>query len=405
MPSALSGPGLRRALLALFLVTAALLSVSRLSRQGARLVSGTGPEAAGDLKSRRGCTVAAIAGQPVYRDSAARDGLEPPAAYLILWPFIGWPEWPAARILWAGASALGLAALAWLLVGESGETSVRGKALVVLLVTSGYGFAVSVGLGQLGPVVVPAALLAVVLARRSDGPPADVAAALCFLLALTKPTVTAAFFWPLLFLARRIRPALLAVGLYAAATAVVLAIEPSSVAETFRGVMALGSRMTPFGYGHLPLWLSSVGLARIGLPATALFLAALGAWVYRHRGADPWIVLGVTAIVARVAAYHRFYDDLLLVVPAFALLRLSRTAASPGIRRWAGALFAAAAVAQLAPTRLYEAGGWTAASVQSAQVALWTAELVFLLAAAEGAAVPVPVRFGADEGSGGLSTS
>ena len=51
-----------------------------------------------------------------------------------------------------------------------------------------------------------------------------------------------------------------------------------------------------------------------GSGATAIsliLLGGLGAWVYRFRRVDVWLLIGVSAVIARLWTYHRTYDDLL----------------------------------------------------------------------------------------------
>ena len=50
---------------------------------------------------------------------------------------------------------------------------------------------------------------------------------------------------------------------------------------------------------------------------------ALGVWLYRHRRVDLWLQLGVIAVVARLWAYHRLYDDVLVVLALVALFRIA----------------------------------------------------------------------------------
>jgi hypothetical protein len=91
----------------------------------------------------------------------------------------------------------------------------------------------------------------------------------------------------------------------------------------------------------------------------------------------------VAAIVARLWAYHREYDDLLLVLPLIALYRLAR---GPEPVPHARALFALGSVALLAPiTPLREYAPW-------ALVILWLCQLAVLAAAARRPAEPRPVE-------------
>jgi hypothetical protein len=105
------------------------------------------------------------------------------------------------------------------------------------------------------------------------------------------------------------------------------------------------------------------------LPASGLVFAVHGAWSWRHREADAWTQIGVAAIVARLWAYHRLYDDLLLILPLIALYRLAR---SDPPARGAGALFAVGCVALVAPiTPIVEHASW-------ALVGLWFLQLGYL---------------------------
>jgi hypothetical protein len=103
--------------------------------------------------------------------------------------------------------------------------------------------------------------------------------------------------------------------------------------------------------------------------------------MYRHRRIDIWLLLSVAALMARFWARHRWYDDLLLLLPMVALFR----AATSGNAR-AGLLFALMIPATIAPGGQYlfpEPWNWI---YQIAQVGLWLAAAVFLVAEAAQAA-------------------
>ncbi len=64
--------------------------------------------------------------------------------------------------------------------------------------------------------------------------------------------------------------------------------------------------------------------------------------------------MGVAALIARAATYHRWYDDLLLLLPLIALFRLAKMEGqSPRVAVGAGALFGALWLSLLAPGALY----------------------------------------------------
>ena len=43
----------------------------------------------------------------------------------------------------------------------------------------------------------------------------------------------------------------------------------------------------------------------------------------RNQNEDFWLLLGITAIFARVWVYHKVYDDVLLIVPIISLVRIT----------------------------------------------------------------------------------
>lgn len=123
------------------------------------------------------------------------------------------------------------------------------------------------------------------------------------------------------------------------------------------------------GYGNLQSWLGAMGLRSWIFPASALAFVLHGLWARRHREAALWTLIGVAAIVARIWAYHRVYDDLLLVLPLIALYRLARPEPSRG---WAGALLLLGGIALAAPiTPVLD-------HAEGLLVGIWLAQLVYL---------------------------
>jgi hypothetical protein len=133
------------------------------------------------------------------------------------------------------------------------------------------------------------------------------------------------------------------------------------------------------GESNLQAWLSSLGLKQWSLPAAMVVLAAFGLWTYRHRHVDLWLLIGVSALVARFWTYHRWYDDLLILLPVMTLFRIAKEAPSDGTKVLAGALFAATLLAMLAPGGLYLfPHPWNTLYI-AGQVVVWCAVLIFLL--------------------------
>ncbi len=99
-----------------------------------------------------------------------------------------------------------------------------------------------------------------------------------------------------------------------------------------------------------------------------------------NRKADIWIVLGVTAIVARLWTYHRLYDDLLIIIPVVALFRIFRSGGlSPRERAIAGALLFISWLALLSLGFFLRLEPPVGTIFRTGTVAVWLALLVFLV--------------------------
>jgi hypothetical protein len=133
----------------------------------------------------------------------------------------------------------------------------------------------------------------------------------------------------------------------------------------------------------LHIWFGSLGLEEWILPTSLLVLMILGLWIYLHRRVDLWLLMGVTAYVARFWTYHRWYDDLLILLPMIALFRLAKHHPSrPGADVVAGALLAVTILAMLAPGGLFLfPPPWNMRYV-AAQIIIWILGLIFLVAQA-----------------------
>ena len=134
------------------------------------------------------------------------------------------------------------------------------------------------------------------------------------------------------------------------------------------------------GYANIHSWTAMLGLQAINTELSVLLLCGLGVWVYVHRRADVWVLLGVSAVVARFWTYHRLYDDLLLLPPMIALWRVAQRGETTRHRDLlAGVLFVMAWLGLLAPARFlatdllwgYLMVGW--------QVVTWMLILGFLM--------------------------
>src|SRR6185436_10885612 len=97
--------------------------------------------------------------------------------------------------------------------------------------------------------------------------------------------------------------------------------------------------------------LSEQTMLTLGKGLTLALVLAFAWWAVRNRRGDPWVLLGVTAIVARFWMYHRGYDDLLMLIAMIPLARIAEANPQPGGRDViAGLLLGVTAVTLLLPS-------------------------------------------------------
>jgi hypothetical protein len=346
-----------------------------------RLLWQTGWWGAVDLRTLQGLVREWFAGRPVY--STSIDAIHPPATYALLWPLLGWLEFTPARWLWALTT---IAALGWfslLSVRESGAETRWERAIAALMPISAYATGAAIGNGQLIVHLLPMLVAGLLLLRRHEPNwHSDLLVGLVILFTLVKPSISAPFFWIVLFAANSLRPAWVAALGYIALTGFALSFQHADLAALFGDWHARSSvvALTP-GQGNvsnLHIWLSTLGLKQWILPASLLMLMILGVWIYQHRRVEIWLLLGVTAYVARFWTYHRWYDDLVILLPMIALFRLTKQCPRPGADILAGALLALTILAMLAPGGLFLfPPPWNMHYV-AAQVVIWLMGLIFL---------------------------
>jgi hypothetical protein len=183
---------------------------------------------------------------------------------------------------------------------------------------------------------------------------------------------------------------------YAGLTALGAAFQPASplalLADFAGGAVRDAARASAQAHANLHSWLDALGLGRGHAPASLAALAALGWWMYRARAADLWIRLGVAALVARFWTFHYRYDDILVLLPVVALLRIvtGRPPGGPPDRLAAG-LLGLAATSLLIPARLLFPP-WPWRAVESAQGLIWLAALGLLLLRARREGAPRGAR-------------
>jgi hypothetical protein len=309
----------------------------------------------------------------------------PPASYVMLWPTLGWMSFPAARELWAVTSVLMLGWLAYLLVRVSGAERPLSRAFVALTPLCVYATEETIRLGQLG-IHLLAVLTAgfVVLGRGRGGWRNDMLASALILFSLVKPQFSAPFFWIVMFVIGRARPALIVSLAYVALTAIGASFQHGSLPSIIRRWTTQRPQAgLDEGYGSIHAWLVDLHLNELILWSSLIVIAIFGIWMFRNRRAELWLLVGVAALVARFWAYHRNYDNLLLLLPMISLYRLSRSGPNAnGSDVTAAVLLALLWTLSVTGTPFMTFSAETTA-FQWVETAVWLAVLVFLARQAE----------------------
>jgi hypothetical protein len=295
-----------------------------------KLLLAQGPWGAVDLSFRYKEVQLWFSGSPVYAEQAhAIHAVYPPASYAILWPLMGWLEFSHARIVAAVLMAVAVGWLTILLVRESSAETRLKRTFVALLLLSMYATGFSIGHGQLTIYTMWGLVTGLLLMSPGmKGWRNDLAAALLFLIALVKPSLSVPFFWIVCFRPGSLRPAVLVIAGYLCLTLIAVGFQNfdfAGLAQAWlvRSVEGAAREAAGGGYGNLHSWLAALGLRNWSVAASLLVLLALGFWTYRYRHADLWLLLGVGAIVSRLWVYHRSYDDVFILIPMIALFRIA----------------------------------------------------------------------------------
>jgi hypothetical protein len=343
------------------------------------------PDCAIDVRRFHGRLHDWFAGRPVDELSTL-----PPASYPLLWPLLGWLPRDPAIALWALTGLAGLAWLSAIMLRDSGADRRGERMFVVLWPWAMYAARATFVSGQFIAHVLPALLVGILLLERRPADwRRDLLAAALVLFGLLKPSVAAPFVLVVMLRGtsqERWRPtALIGVG-YAGLTVLAASFRDAGVVSLLRTWVGAATEQagwqygTQGAYGSVHHWLGAMGLERWNGPASLVALAVLGWWVARHREADIWVVLGVTAVVARLWTYHRVYDDMLLAPAMLALFRLAKgkpLGASPDVA--AGLVLTVVWAGVIAPARLFFLPAPWDARFMDAESATWLAALLFLL--------------------------
>jgi len=391
--------------LAVVLMTGA--GMHRLVTQTARLLSNTHSAAAVDLVIRYRELALWFSGKPLY--DQLNSAVYPPASYLMLWMLIGWAPIGFAKWVWAVTCFAALAAAAWLFVVSGKARTPLQRAILMLIPLSTYASAITIGNGQLDIYVLFGLVGAFVILELGQGRMCyDCLAALCVLVALIKPNMSAPFFWIILFTPGRIRSAMIIAVVYVALGLIAAVFQDGSFFTLHWQWVTLAQSGAQYGstvdaqthgsinaYGTIHDLLGMLGLSSMNTLASLAILAGFGGWVYLYRKVNLWLLVGVAAIVTRFWTYHRVYDDIIMVLPMLSLFRIAnQSPVSPRQSLMASSLLAISIVAIVIPASLLSfPTPWPHLFI-ALQVTVWITMMVFLLVIArvEKKAGKPPVR-------------
>jgi len=369
--------------LRLAIVLMGILALLKLGTEFWRLIFDPGYKGALDLNILHDFIRHWFAGRPVY---GVLPTAYPPASYVILWPFLGWLEFTPARWLWAATSLGALVWLDYLIIKESKADTPLERVFIALILLSMNATGVTIGNGQRILHFLPMLLIGIFLLDRQKRKwYEDLLPAGLILITLMAPTISAPFFWLTLFIPRTFRPAIFVLLGYVALTMFALSFQGGNVFEVLSGffksgLMGIERGATHGGYANLHTWLINWGIKEWNFPASLVVLGALGVWIYRYRDIDRWLLLGVTALTARFWAYHRLYDNLLILLPMIALFRITKRGPSPnGEDVAAGALLGFTIPLMLAPARILIAPSPWDEMFKGLHVITWMVILIFLI--------------------------
>ena len=177
-----------------WLIIIGLLGVSclnRLLKELGRLIWAQGLSGAIDLKIFYEAVQLWFSGAPTY--GVLPSAVYPPASYLMLWPVLGWPTVPVARVFWAIFSVLALIWLVFVVIRESKADAWHEKVLMGFLPIF-YATRTGIGNGQLTVFVIPLLIASTLLLHRGTQRTSLVWGAAFMVVALIKPNVSAPFF-------------------------------------------------------------------------------------------------------------------------------------------------------------------------------------------------------------------
>lgn len=374
----------RNIILRLSTILMVIAAIIWLGYQFWRLIFFNGHMGAIDLKLRYEEIRLWAACKPVYE--CASTAAYPPASYVMLWPLIGWLKIQPVRWLWALTSMGSLYWLICIFLRESDATGPFERRFIALIPLATYGAGATIGNGQLIVPLMPALLSGLLLLREDKANWKNDLSAVCLLLfAFVKPSVAIPFFWIVLFVPGRVRPACLLVTGYLLLTLLASLINQTGPVSLIRSWIDLVINTAPlasvkFDKASIHALMFAIGHPELNPLASLLLLGGLGFWIFYNRRKNMWLLIGVTAFVARFWTYHGWYDDVLILLPMVTLFQIARRRMENSNHNiMAGFLFGLTLLSIMAPGGRYLfPWPWDIVYIFG-QISVWLTVLLFLL--------------------------
>jgi hypothetical protein len=350
-----------------------------------RLLWHQGEMGAIDLKQRHDEVARWFSGKQVY--GVMPMATYPPATYITLWPMVGWLNITGARWLWGVTTLASLGWLAWLFIKESRADATLEKLFITLIPFAMYATGATIGNGQLIVHVMPFLLTGLLLLKYKPITwRNDIIASLSIIVALMKPSISVPFFFLVVFVSGRLRPALLVCCGYVSLTYFSVSFQEKGLVALLVDWMTNASSVlihdaTEYSVSNLHSWFFFWGLEKWLTPSSLTVLFALGVWIFFNRQKDIWIIIGVTAIIARFWTYHSWKDDLLIALPMITLFRIAKLKGSEKKYNdlFAVTLLGLSLLSTVAPGGLYLfPSPWKQVYV-AGQVFIWISVFIYLL--------------------------
>ena len=375
-------------LLAIILMMALYTTLS-LGKQFWRLLWDTVGFGAIDLMYRYHEVQNFFAGEKVYSPY-------PTASYAILWPVLGWTPEHLVRYIWAFFYAATFAWLLYLLARVSQADNRMEYAFIGMCLLSMNAAHATVGTGQLGLYIVAMLIagITVIHNNKSGDLAGDIIGSLLFIAALAKPTISAPFFWIVLFSGRTLPAGFIVTG-YCALYLFSASFQDAGLIELTKAWLDQGSGLAAHpdkGSLNLSYYLNirqaintgdlhSENIPHMNIRISLILLMLLGMWIYHYRRIDVWVLLGLTGIFARLWTYHHTYDDVVIVFTMIAVFRIAKdTDHSEIIKLVAGILLFATIIINFFPAYVLKSwqAPWPFIYIASHAV-VWAGLVVFLL--------------------------